>query len=135
MKGLNQCNFIGRLGQDPELKDTGTLKYTNFSIAVDESYKGKDGNFVNKAIWVACIAWGQLAEICGKYLKKGSKVFISGRLDISEYETEQGKKKSYKIKIDNLLMLDDKKNNEDSIGTVIHVTDNPAGIESDNIPF
>ena len=80
---LNQCNFIGRLGDDPEVRyTTGGDAVASFSIAIGSSWKDKAGEKQERTEWVNITAWGKLAEICGEYLKKGSKVFVSGHMKI-----------------------------------------------------
>ncbi len=71
MRGLNKVMLIGHLGKDPELSYTpnGTA-VCKFSIATDESYKGDDGNVVQKTEWHNITAWRKLGEICAQYLKK-----------------------------------------------------------------
>jgi single-strand DNA-binding protein len=99
---LNQCNFIGRLGRDPETRymPSGDA-VTNFNIAVGWKSKDKEG-----AEWVSISAFGKLAEICSQYLKKGSQVFISGRMKTEEYTDKEGiKKYSTKIVADQMQML------------------------------
>lgn len=79
-KDLNQCNFIGRLGRDPEIKYLPDGKaVANFSIACGDDYKAKDGQKVEQTNWVNIVAFGRLAEIIGEYCSKGSRVFVSGK--------------------------------------------------------
>ncbi len=89
---LNQCNFIGRLGKNVELRYTPDQKpIANFSIAVGESWKDKQsGQKQEKATWVNIVIFGALAEIAGKYLSKGSKVFISGKLQTRKWQDQSG---------------------------------------------
>lgn len=88
---LNQCNFIGRLGKDVDLRFAANGKaIASFSIAVGSSWKNKQtGNKEQRTEWVNITVFGKLAEICGEYLKKGSQVFISG-----EFRTEKWTDKS-----------------------------------------
>lgn len=89
MASLNQCNFIGNLGRDPETRYLASGKTVcTFSIAVTEKYKGGE-----TTTWVNIVAWERLAEICGKYLSKGSPVFISGRLQTRSWEDKDGNKR------------------------------------------
>ena len=80
-KDLNQCNFIGRLGRAPEsrfMPSGGAV--ANFSIACGDDYRDKQtGQKVEQVNWVNVVAFGRLAEIVGEYLKKGSKVYVSGK--------------------------------------------------------
>ena len=98
---LNQCQFIGRLGGDPETRYTASGDAVcNFRIAVGWKTKDKEG-----AEWVPCVAFGKLAEICSKYLKKGSQVFVQGRFKTEEFEKDGVRRYSTKISLDNMQML------------------------------
>lgn len=99
---LNQCNFIGRLGKEPESRFLSSGdQVVSFSIAV--GWKGKDNE---GAEWINIVAFGKLAEICAKYLKKGSQVFISGRFKTDKYQDKDGNDRySTKIVADRMQML------------------------------
>lgn len=89
---INQCNFIGRLGRDPETRymPNGDA-CTNFSIAVGSSWTDKaSGDKKEDVEWVRCVAWRKLGEICGEYLKKGSQVFVSGRMKTRKWQDKSG---------------------------------------------
>src|SRR5437016_4114475 len=84
MATLNSCNFIGRLGKDPDFNiTTGGKTVAKFSLAVDQ---GKD----QKPMWLNVVAWDRLAEIVEKYAEKGMQVFVQGRLQIRAYEDKTG---------------------------------------------
>lgn len=91
MSDLNQCQFIGRLGDNPQMRTTqsGDVMAT-FSIAVSEKWNDKQGNRQEKTEWVNIQAFGRLAEIMGQYLQKGSQVFISGKLQSRKYTGQDG---------------------------------------------
>ena len=91
MSDLNQCNFIGRLGDNPKMQNTqsGDAMAT-FSIAVSEKYNDRNGNRTEKTEWINVQAFGKLAEIMGQYLSKGSQVFISGKLQSRKYTGQDG---------------------------------------------
>lgn len=96
---LNQCQFIGRLGSDPESRYTTSGKaVASFSIAVGSQWKSKDGEKQESTEWVNITAFDKLGEICGEYLKKGSQVFISGRMKTEKYTDKSGVEK-YATKI------------------------------------
>jgi len=99
---LNLCQFIGRLGADPETRFTPSgLAVCNIRIACGWKSKDKEG-----AEWVSVTAFGKLAEIMGQYLKKGSQVYIAGRMTTEQYEKDGVKKYSTKIVADQMQMLD-----------------------------
>lgn len=136
MKSLNQCNFIGNLGRDPEtryLPSGGAV--CNFSIAVADDYKDKaTGQKVDKTEWVRCVAFGKLAEVCGEYLKKGSKVYVSGRMETRKYQDKQTGQDRYttEISLQDMQMLDGR--SEQTPGRASQQFQAPAE-EEDNIPF
>lgn len=102
---LNQCNFIGRLGADVDgrFMPNGDA-VANFRIAVGWKTKDKEG-----AEWVSVVAFGKLGQVCIDYLKKGSKVFISGRFKTEKYTNKDGVETySTKIMADQMQMLDSK---------------------------
>lgn len=103
----NHCSFIGRLGKDPETRHTQAGDVVcNFSVAVDESYKGKDGQKVDKTEWVNCVAWRKLGEICGQYLTKGSLVAVSGKMQTRKWQDSNGQDRyTTEILLDEMRML------------------------------
>lgn len=130
MASLNQCNFIGNLGKDPELLYTASgIAVAKFSIACGESWKDSDGNKQERTEWVNIVAWKKLAEICGQYLKKGSKVFVSGRFTTRSWDDKNTGVKRYSTEIvaDKMVMLDSKGSNSRS-------DDNSGQPESESEP-
>lgn len=104
---LNECNFIGRLGADPEMRYTPNgACVTSFRIAVDNSYKDKEGNKVASTDWFKVECWNRLAEVVNEYMRKGQLVFVQGRLKIDEYEQDGAKKYYTKIIARMVQMLD-----------------------------
>ena len=90
MPALNRVQLIGRLGKDPESKFTPTgRKVTNFSLAVSQRWR-TGGEFREHTEWVNIEAWGRLGEVCQEYLKKGSLVYLDGRLKTERYEDKDG---------------------------------------------
>src|SRR4030095_14907948 len=85
---LNKAMLIGRLGRDPETRYTANKKtLANFSLATDE---GKDQDGKKRTEWHKIVAWDKLAEICQRHLKKGSLVYIEGRLQARKYKDKEG---------------------------------------------
>jgi single-strand DNA-binding protein len=88
---LNKIMLIGNLGKDPELQVTSEgTPFTRFSLAVNRSYKSSSGEKVEETEWFNIVVWRQLAEICERYLHKGSKVYIEGRLSQRKYTDREG---------------------------------------------
>lgn len=105
---LNKVQLIGNLTRDPELKQIpGGQVVVSFGMATNFTWKDQSGERQSKVEFHNIVAWRKLAEICGQYLKKGSKVYIEGRLQTREWEGEDGTKR-YRTEItaDNMIMLD-----------------------------
>lgn len=108
---FNKVFLIGRLGQTPEKQTSANgVVFCNFSIAIGQSYKNKDGQWQEKTLWFYVSAFGEIAERCCKYLKKGSLAHIEGSIDTYEKEKDGEKFTSYKIRASNIKPLDYKKN-------------------------
>lgn len=91
---LNQCNFIGNLGSDPEIRSTQNGdKVANLSIGVSEKWKDKNGQQQSKTEWVRVVIWGKLADIAEQYLQKGSKVYVSGKMQTRKWTDQNGNEK------------------------------------------
>jgi single-strand DNA-binding protein len=105
---VNKVILVGNLGQDPELKYTPNgAAVTTLSLATSEVWKDNDGNKQERTEWHRVVLWRRLAEIAGEYLKKGSKVYIEGRLQTRSWEDKDGVKR-YMTEVvgDALTMLD-----------------------------
>jgi len=92
---------IGYLGQDPVLRHlpTSGQPVTGFSVATDESFKGKDGNRRDRVEWHNIVVFGKLAETCAKYLTQGRQVYVEGRLRTREFESRNGGGKRQRTEI------------------------------------
>jgi len=91
---VNKVILIGNLGKDPELRYTpGGSAVVNFPIATNERWKDKDGNPQERTEWHNIVLWGRLAEIANDYLKKGSPVYIEGRLQTRSWDDRDGNKR------------------------------------------
>lgn len=89
---LNKCSFIGNLGRDPEIRTTqGGVKIANISIGVTDKWTDKQtGQKQERTEWVRCVAFGQLADIMERFLRKGSKVYVEGKLQTRKYQDQSG---------------------------------------------
>jgi single-strand DNA-binding protein len=94
MAGVNKVIIVGNVGRDPEVRFTkaGTAVAT-FSVATSERFKDRDGQPQERTEWHRVVAWAQLADICGKYLRKGKQVYIEGRLQTRDWEDKDGHKR------------------------------------------
>ena len=135
-KVLNKVMLIGHLGKDPELKYTekGTA-YCTFSVATSESYKDDNGNRVDKTEWHNIVVWRKLAEICGQYLKKGSKIYCEGKLQTDSYEKDGVKRYSTKIVMTDMSMLDSKPAGEKTLEEVSDKINKGEEEKDDDLPF
>src|SRR5256885_14493811 len=99
-KSVNKVILIGNLGKDPEVKYTpsGTA-VAKFSLATNERFKDKSGEWQDRTEWHNIVAWQRLAEIIGEYVKKGSKIYIEGKLQTSSWEDKQSGEKKYRTEI------------------------------------
>lgn len=94
MRGVNKVILIGNLGKDPELRylpSGGAV--TKFSLATGSKWKDKDGQWQDRTDWHNIVAFGRTAEVCNEYLKKGSQVYIEGRIQTRSYDDRDGNKK------------------------------------------
>ena len=94
MAGVNKVILVGNLGKDPEVRylDNG-IAVANFTLATTENYKNKEGERVSQTEWHNVVLWSPLAEIAENYLKKGSQVYIEGKISNRSYEDKDGVKK------------------------------------------
>jgi single-strand DNA-binding protein len=107
MASVNKAILLGNLGRDPEMRyaPSGDA-IANFSIATTETWKDKSGQKQERTEWHRLTAFGKLAEIAGEYLKKGSSVYVEGRIQSDKYTDKEGNEKvSYGVVIDKLQML------------------------------
>ena len=107
MAGVNKVILVGNLGKDPEVKylDSG-VAVANFSLATTESYKNKEGERVNQTEWHNIVLWRGLAEVAEKWLKKGSSVYIEGKIKTRKWEDKNGNTRyNTEILADNMTML------------------------------
>ena len=118
MPALNRVQLIGRLGKDPEGRFIPTGKQvTHFSLAVTNRWKSKDGETKEYTEWINIEAWGRLGEVCQEYLKKGSLVYLEGRLKTDKYE-DQGENKYYSKVVALQMQMLDRKPSEGLVVTI-----------------
>jgi len=88
---INKAILIGNLGADPEVRYTqsGTA-VASFNVATTERWKGQDGQVQEQTEWHRIVAWAKLAEICGEYLHKGSRVYIEGKIQTRKWQDKDG---------------------------------------------
>lgn len=90
-RGLNKVLIIGSLGADPEMRYTpGGKPVTSYSVSVNRGWRTSEGERKEATEWFNVVAWGNLAEICNQYLRKGSQVYVEGRLQTRSWEDTSG---------------------------------------------
>lgn len=109
MAALNRVQLIGRLGRDPEVRFTPSgKKVAHFSLAVSNRWKSREGEMNESTEWVNIEAWDRLGEVCQEFLKKGSLVYLEGRLKTDRYE-ENGESRFFtKVVASSIEFLDNK---------------------------
>ena len=111
--GINRVIIIGNMGADPELRYTPSGDdVVNFTLATTESWKDKQGVKQSRTEWHKCTAFRKLAEIIGQYCRKGSKVYIEGKLRTRQWEQDGIKRYTTEISVDQLQMLDSRQDGQ-----------------------
>ena len=140
-KSLNKVLLIGHVGKDPEVRFTGSgTPVASFSLATNESWKDAEGNQQERTDWHNIIAWKKLAEICGEWLKKGSKVYIEGRIQTRDYDDKNTGAKKYitEITASSMIMLSDNRKGGATEGAAPAEGSAPpkaAAVSNDDLPF
>src|SRR5579864_6356548 len=92
---VNKVILVGRLGRDPETRYTGAEQAVcNFSLATDETYKDRSGERQKRTEWHRIVVWAKQAEIAQQYLRKGSLVYVEGRIQTRQWDDKEGQKRS-----------------------------------------
>lgn len=103
---LNKVMIIGNLGRDPEVRQAGENKVANFTVAITERFTDHSGQRQERTEWVNVVVWRKLAEIAQQYLRKGSQVYVEGRLQTRSWDDQNGQKKYMtEVVADNFQML------------------------------
>jgi single-strand DNA-binding protein len=143
-KSVNKVILVGNVGKDPEVKysPSGT-PIAKFSLATNEKYKDRSGEWQERTEWHNIVAWQRLAEIIGEYVKKGAKLYIEGKLQTSSWEDRESGTKKYRTEIvaRDLVLLgshensssDDRPNRNGNQNEPAYATS--AEITDEDIPF
>lgn len=137
--GVNKVILIGNVGKDPEVKDISSeLKVATFPIATSEKYKNKNGEYVTNTEWHNIVVWRGLAGVVEKYIKKGSSVYVEGKITTRTWDNKDGIKQ-YRTEIvcDNLQMLGSKSDAQQTAGSnsASGTGDKTPPPEEDDLPF
>jgi single-strand DNA-binding protein len=138
LASVNKVLLSGRLTRDPELRYTpsGTA-VSSFSVAASRSYKGQDGEWKQAVAFVNVVAWSKQAVLVNEYLKKGSAVFLEGRLNSRSWETEEGQKRSaLEVTAERVQFLDRISKPEVTEEEFVESVGSDASLDSeDEVPF
>lgn len=121
-RGVNKVIIVGNLGQDPEIRySQNSTCFANLSVATSETWKDQQGQQQKKTEWHRIVIVGKLAEIAGEYLRKGSKVYLEGKLETRKWQDQQGNDKyTTEVKVDSfngvMQMLDSRDSDQSGRG-------------------
>jgi len=134
-RGLNKVMIIGHLGRDPEMRYTPSGRpVTTFSVAVSRSWNSSDGERRSETEWFKIVAWGNLAEICKKYLTKGQQVYIEGRLQTRRWEDKENQQRtSVEVVANEMTMLGERR--DKGLNNDIALENMPPDMDEDEFPF
>ncbi len=112
-RGLNKVMIIGNLGRDPEMRYTPSGKpVVHFPVATSRSWVTSDGERREATEWFNAVAWGNLAEICNQYLRKGSRVYLEGHLQTRTWQDAEGRSHSrVELVVNEMIILDNRGGN------------------------
>lgn len=138
MKGVNKVILIGNVGKDPEFnKLEGDVSIAKFTLATTERYKDRNGETKEQTEWHNILAWRQLADICQKYVHKGSPLYIEGKIRTTSW-TDKDNNKRFRTEIvaENITLLDRKQENNHHSEPPMSETAPPIVEEGgDDLPF
>jgi single-strand DNA-binding protein len=138
-RGVNKVILIGNLGKDVDIRySPGGDAIANLTVATSEQYKDRNtGEKVEKTEWHRVVAFKRLAEICGEYLHKGSKIYIEGKLQTRKWQDKEGQDRyTTEVVVIVMEMLDGKSSNSGPAGNYKPPASSPAEPDfDDNIPF
>lgn len=140
MAGINKVILVGNLGKDPEVRHLeGGATVANFPLATSESYKDKSGNKVEHTEWHNVVVWRGLAEVAEKYLKKGTTIYVEGKLRTRSWEDKEGVKKyTTEIIADSFTMLGSNRrddNNSSNSSAEMNSMNVNIATPADDLPF
>jgi len=141
---INKAIIVGNLGADPELRKSQTGGgVVTFNVATTERWRGQDGQQQEQTEWHRIVTFGRLSEICVQYLRKGSKVYIEGRLQTSQWQDHDGNNRyTTEIVAREMKMLDSRQDGAGPINNHLKSSDGDSGVWlpgsssiGDDVPF
>jgi len=136
-RGINKVILVGNLGNDPEVRYANNgAAIANLSIATSESWKDKNtGEQVDKTEWHRVVMFNRLGEIAGEYLKKGSKVYVEGKLQTRKWQDNSGQDRYTTEIVANEMQMLDSRGDSNAMGGSAPQQPAPANDFDDDIPF
>jgi single-strand DNA-binding protein len=137
MAGVNKVILIGNLGKDPELKYLeGNIARVSFSLATSEAYKDKTGNRIEHTEWHNIVMWRHNAENAEKFLKKGTQIYVEGKIQTRQWTDKEGQKRNVtEIIADTFRILQKRENTSGNTGQGFDTDTNFDEMSSKDLPF
>lgn len=129
-KSINKVILVGNVGNDPEVRYTASgTPVAKFSLATNERFKDRNDQWQDRTEWHSIVAWQRLAEIVGEYVRKGTRVYVEGKLQTASWQDRQSGEKKYRTEIvaRDLVLLGSRENGQNAAAQA-------AGQESDTEP-
>jgi single-strand DNA-binding protein len=140
-KSVNKVILLGNVGQDPEVKYTPSgVPVARLSLATNERFKDKNDQWQDRTEWHSIVAWQRLAEIVGEYVRKGTKLYIEGKLQTTSWQDQQSGEKKYRTEIvaRDIILLGSRENGEKGAAETPNEESGPVPVSSvvdEDIPF
>jgi len=140
-KSVNKVILVGNVGQNPEVKYTPSgFPVARVSLATNERFKDGNDQWQDRTEWHSIVAWQRLAEIVGEYVRKGTKLYIEGKLQTTSWQDRQSGEKKYRTEIvaRDLVLLGSRENGQNTATQVVgdgSSTEPAPAVVDDDIPF
>jgi single-strand DNA-binding protein len=141
VKSVNKVILVGNVGQDPEVKYTPSgVPVAKLSLATNERFKDRNDQWQDRTEWHNVVAWQRLAEIVGEHVRKGSKLYVEGKLQTSTWEDKQSGERKYRTEIvaRNIVLLGSRDNGQEGRREMPSGRSSPEpapAVADDDIPF
>lgn len=132
MSSLNRAMLIGRVGKDVEVRTTDNSKVASFTLATSERFKDRNGEVKEQTEWHNIVVWGKLADVCEKYVQKGSTLYVEGKLRTRSWDDKDGNKRYVTEILASAIQLLDKKENSSAPADTTKF--DPSSVKSTPIP-